>query len=246
VSIGEDLAQARCRAGLSVTEVSQRTRIRETLIRGIEHDDYAACGGDFYTRGHIRAIARAVEVDPGPLIGAYDATHQVPQPVTAPSLFRPSAEPARNRPRHRGAWAVLLGLVLAAGIGFAVYHLVTGSHHSPTAPGAAAAGLHRPLHRHVTRRAAASPSAPTAQKIVIRLTAREDCWVEFTTPRGGYLSQSIVVGGASKRWVFRRAVDMRLGNPGGVSLRVDGVHALPSGTVNPITLRLRRHGKVSS
>jgi cytoskeletal protein RodZ len=60
VSIGEVLAAARRQAGLTITQVSQRTRIRETIIRGIEEDDFAACGGDFYARGHIRAIARAV------------------------------------------------------------------------------------------------------------------------------------------------------------------------------------------
>jgi cytoskeletal protein RodZ len=87
VSIGEDLAQARCRAGLSVTEVSRRTRIRETIICGIEHDDYSACGGDFYTRGHIRAIAKTVGADPAPLIEEYDATHRAPQD-TAAELFR--------------------------------------------------------------------------------------------------------------------------------------------------------------
>jgi len=47
VSIGEDLTAARRRAGLTVTQVSQQTRIRETIICAIEHDDYRACGGDF-------------------------------------------------------------------------------------------------------------------------------------------------------------------------------------------------------
>ena len=73
MSIGETLAQARRWSGLSVTEVSQRTRIRETLVKDIERDDYSACGGDFYTRGHIRAIARVVGADPEPLIEEYDA-----------------------------------------------------------------------------------------------------------------------------------------------------------------------------
>ena len=53
VSIGEVLTAARREAGLTVTEVSQRTRIRETLIRGIERD-FSACGGDFYARAHPR------------------------------------------------------------------------------------------------------------------------------------------------------------------------------------------------
>jgi cytoskeletal protein RodZ len=75
VGIGEGLAQARRQAGLTVTQVSERTRIRETIILGIEHDDYSACGGNFYTRGHIRAIAKAVGADPMPLIEEYDAAY---------------------------------------------------------------------------------------------------------------------------------------------------------------------------
>ncbi len=73
MGIGGALAEARSEAGLSVTEVSQRTRIRATIIRDIERDDYAACGGDFYARGHIRAIAKVVGADPVPLIAEYDA-----------------------------------------------------------------------------------------------------------------------------------------------------------------------------
>ncbi|HZC39051.1 MAG TPA: helix-turn-helix domain-containing protein, partial [Streptosporangiaceae bacterium] len=40
MNVGEELAEARRQSGLTVTQVSQRTRIRETIIRGIEHDDY--------------------------------------------------------------------------------------------------------------------------------------------------------------------------------------------------------------
>lgn len=80
MGIGGALAEARSEAGLSVTEVSQRTRIRETIIRDIERDDYSACGGDYYARGHIRAIARVVGTDPAPLIEEYDAAHLPPPP----------------------------------------------------------------------------------------------------------------------------------------------------------------------
>ena len=61
MSIGATLAKARLDAGLTVTQVSERTRIRETIIRGIEQDDYSACGGDFYARGHVRSIARVLQ-----------------------------------------------------------------------------------------------------------------------------------------------------------------------------------------
>ena len=75
MGIGEGLAHARRQAGLTVTQVSERTCIRETIISGIERDDYSACGGNFYTRGNIRAIAKTVGTDPVPLIGEYDAAH---------------------------------------------------------------------------------------------------------------------------------------------------------------------------
>jgi cytoskeletal protein RodZ len=81
VAIGGALAAARTKAGLTVTQVSERTRIRERIILGIERDDYAACGGDFYARGHIRAIARVIGIDPAPLIAEYDAV--LAQPVDA-------------------------------------------------------------------------------------------------------------------------------------------------------------------
>ena len=57
MSIGATLAAARRRAGLTVSEVSRHTRVREPIIRGIEHNDFSACGGDFYARGHIRSRA---------------------------------------------------------------------------------------------------------------------------------------------------------------------------------------------
>jgi hypothetical protein len=56
----------------------------------------------------------------------------------------------------------------------------------------------------------------------------------------------VVAGGASKRWQFGRAVDMRLGNSGGVKLRVDGKNPLPLSTAQPITLRLGPGGKIFS
>jgi helix-turn-helix protein/uncharacterized protein DUF4115 len=251
VSIGEDLVAARRRAGLSVTQVSQRTCIRETIICGIERDDYGACGGDFYARGHIRAIARVTGADPGPLIAEYDAAHRAPEPITAADLLAP-ARPVRIHTRHRVNWAAVLGLALVAALGLMAYHAISASRHAPGATTGAAAGLHRAIHRH-PRQATPSPvaatspvRAPYAHKVAIRLTAIEDCWVEFTTPGGGYLFQSYVVAGTSKRWVFRQAVDMRLGNPGGIRLTVDGKNPLPPGTINPVTLSLGLYGKVAS
>ena len=97
--IGETLAQARRQADLTVAEVSLQTRIRETNIRKIEEDDYSELVGDFYARGHIRAIAKVVGADPEPLIQEYDARHRTPGAVGTVSLDELLATSA-----HAGHW----------------------------------------------------------------------------------------------------------------------------------------------
>jgi cytoskeletal protein RodZ len=125
VSIGATLAAARRRAGLTVTDVSQRTRVTEPIIQGIEHDDYAACGGDFYARGHIRAIAQAVGEDPSPLIDEFDSTWRSAAEVTAAEVFQ-SAMPLRKRERRRVRWTPFLAVLVLAVLGFASYKFVSG------------------------------------------------------------------------------------------------------------------------
>jgi transcriptional regulator with XRE-family HTH domain len=111
VSIGAALAEARQRAGLTVAQVSERTRIRETVIRGIERDDYSGCGGDFYARGHIRGIAKAVGADPGPLVEEYDAVCRSPDVLSTVSLEELLATSAQAPRRRRPALPAVSGLV---------------------------------------------------------------------------------------------------------------------------------------
>jgi cytoskeletal protein RodZ len=125
VSIGATLAAARRRAGLTVSEVSHRTRVTEPIIRGIEQDDYAACGGDFYARGHIRAVARAVGEDPLPLIDEFDSTWRSAKEITAAEAFQPGM-PLRKRERRRVRWTALLAALVLAVLGFASYKFVSG------------------------------------------------------------------------------------------------------------------------
>jgi len=131
MSVGEDLTQARLRSGLSVAEVSQRTRIRETIIRGIEQDDFTQCGGDFYAKGHIRAIAQVVGADAVPLIGEFDATRTAHHDITAAEAFQPVLPVrVRERPRHPNR-VLLVAVVLLVIIGAGGYYLLSSSGASP-------------------------------------------------------------------------------------------------------------------
>ena len=189
MSIGATLAAARRRAGLTVGEVSQRTRVTEPIIRGIEQDDYAACGGDFYARGHIRAIARAVGEDPVPLIDEFDSTWRSAKEITAAEAFQP-AMPLRKRERRRVRWTAVLAVLVLAVLGFASYKFVSGVGRArpaaaasprpsppggPTNPPASAPAVQGSTAQSTSAQASASQAstspAPSASPVTVQVLA---------------------------------------------------------------------------
>ncbi|HLX47561.1 MAG TPA: helix-turn-helix domain-containing protein [Streptosporangiaceae bacterium] len=242
MSIGDTLAEARRQAGLTISQVSQQTRIRETIIRGIERGDFSACGGDFYARGHIRSIARTVGLDPDQLVREYDAAHGAPHAIRAAEVFEPST-PIRLKEQRSLNWSAVMILALVIIVGYGVYHLVSGSHKAT--PSAAQNPVVHVHHSASPQPPSTPPSSPstttTARELVIKIVVtNEPCWVGFTTLAGGYLTQATLPAGTAKTWTFKHAVDMTIGNPGAVELTVNGKHRLsPGAQANAITLPFR-------
>ena len=94
--VGPELAAARTRLGLTVDELAERTRIRPHVIEAIEVDDFEACGGDFYARGHPRTLARVLGVDVAPLLADFEERYSQ-APIDPRKVFE--AELASSRPR---------------------------------------------------------------------------------------------------------------------------------------------------
>jgi cytoskeletal protein RodZ len=218
VSIGDTLADARRQGGLTVTQVSQQTRIRETIIKAIEQGDFSPCGGDFYARGHIRSIATVVGTDPAPLIKEYDEEHGPPGGMRAADIFEPATPIKIHEPRRFG-FGKVLAVVLLGVIGFAAYYLVssnTGSH-PPAAQNATPPPAATPTNSAVT-----PATQPAPSQAVIRLIARQDCWVSITSSSGKQLYQGIIRAGFGKTWREKKPVVMVIGNPPGIVLTVNG------------------------
>lgn len=74
-TIGQALKKARTEMGIGLSVVSEATHVRLTILIAIEDDDFSLSGGDVYARGHIRAFARYVGLEPGPLLEEYDKEH---------------------------------------------------------------------------------------------------------------------------------------------------------------------------
>jgi cytoskeletal protein RodZ len=239
VSIGDTLAAARRQAGLTVTQVSQRTCIRETIVRGIERGDYSACGGDFYARGHIRSIARVVGLDPEELIREYDATQALPRQITAADVFQPFT-PVKLTERRRPNWSVVLAIGLVAVLGVVGYRYFGshGSNRRPQQPPAA-----QPASKNKTPAAtqsAAAPPPPTRVYVKVVASHGGTTWLELTSLTGHVLFQGDIgasAGRLQKTWSAKHPVKLQFGNPGGASLYLNGKKQPFSETTMPLTVQ---------
>jgi Domain of unknown function (DUF4115) len=81
--------------------------------------------------------------------------------------------------------------------------------------------------------------------VVIKVDATEECWVLLTrTGDGSQIYMGVVSAGTSMTWREKQPVSIRLGNPGGVTLTVDGQRQSLN-TVLPVTLSYSPQGGAS-
>src|SRR5262245_65484528 len=71
--IGRELAEARVRAGLSVEELSHRTKISVPTLLAIERNQMGTLPGGLYARSMLRAYAREVGCDPEDIVRRFRA-----------------------------------------------------------------------------------------------------------------------------------------------------------------------------
>lgn len=232
MSVGSSLADSRRDRGMSVEDVSSATRIRAGLIREIENDDYHACGGDVYARGHIRSIARVVGVDPVPLIAEFDAGHHI-EPSVVPAVPPESEQVAlAHTERRRPNWTAAMVVALLVIIGVAAYGAVATGHHGPQGSTLDARAPVAPTTSSspATPPTSQSPSVPQSavaqvnpHKAILLVRATDaPTWLEVTeSGTGAVLFQALLQPGQSKLFTSAAPLNFVIGNAPAVDVVVN-------------------------
>ena len=225
--LGAALAEARDQRGLSVEDVVAATRIRATIIRSIEADDFAACGGAAYARGHIRSVAQVVGADPKPLVAEFDRRYGQPVPaLTTSSLasFDPPRDAGRSG-RQSPSWAsVAAGVLAVAVLLLGASWLLGRGTGGPDQVGAIPA----PSSPATTSAPGPTaqptrPPAPRVQGVTLRLRATGgSSWVAVTASNGSQLYQGILGNGDAREFKDARQLSVRFGNSPAVRLVQNG------------------------
>ncbi|MFH7338879.1 helix-turn-helix domain-containing protein [Streptomyces hygroscopicus] len=233
IPVGRALQQARIAAGLTVDDVSSATRVRLAIVHAIEADDFAPCGGAVYARGHIRTLARAVHLDPEPLVAQYDAEHGGrPAPTPAAPLF----EAERIRPERRGPnWTAAMVAAIVVVIGFVGFTAVKGgdggSDSKSVAEGATPA-TGKAASPTPTRDKPADPTpeptdsaiaAAPQDKVTVQVSAPDGrSWISAKDHNGRMLFDGLLDKGQSKTFQDSSKINLILGDAGAIQLYVNG------------------------
>lgn len=78
MSIGQVLRDARIARGLSLEDVADKTKVRVTLLKYIEADEFEKVGAPTYARGHIAVYAKLMDIDPTELLKGFVSTGDTP------------------------------------------------------------------------------------------------------------------------------------------------------------------------
>jgi cytoskeleton protein RodZ len=234
VPLGPALTAAREARGLSVEDVAAATRIRATLIRAIESDDFSRSGGAVYARGHIKSIAQVVGADARELVAEFDRRNGESVPGMTPSplpAFEASPDYARaSNPSAR--WASLAIAVLAVATVFLGASWLLGrggedpgqqaTEPESGAPSASATPSTPPPTSSAPATTTPAPPA-TPRGVRLRVQAKDGpSWLLVTSSSGSQLFMGTLGTGESREFRDSRLLTVKFGNAPVVTLTLNG------------------------
>ena len=238
-SIGASVASARESAGMSVREVSDRTRIRASVVEAIERDDFSLCGGSVYARGHLRSIGTAVGANASGWVAEYDRQHGTAAPTATEVFESETFTPVKIR---RGInWSAIMAAALVVAVGLVAWQVTTSSDTPTRDTGTVAQPEVDPTESPSSEPSDDSTEVAQADRdqVVVRMTALPDelSWVSVTAADGSVLYEGNISDGQSKTFRDESKVNVLSGCASSIELTVNGQDVgSPGATCGPVSV----------
>ena len=227
------LRAERERAGLTIEEISSRTKIKVTLLQALERGSFEQLPGEFFTRAFIRTYARELHLSADEIVAAYDAQHgpapgedSAAEPTPAPPPLGAIA-PVDGRlflPSPRSVWPTI-GLA-------AVILIVVSVMNRPSPNGvnqAGVVGTTGAIEEANPAPAPLPPPMPTPPgKLTIDIQPTRVMWVAGTAD-GKRVIYRLVEPGERVRLDAANEFWFRVGDAGAFVYSVNGSPARPLG-----------------
>ncbi len=217
MDVGTQLREARVRRGLTLDAVRASTKVSKAVLEHIDQNRFDRLPGGILTKGHVRAYARVVGLDPQRVVDDYIRQCFAGHPEELPLQPPP---PLEGEPPVPWVWIVEFAVLLVAFVLYSAYQRWSPSPGAPPAldarPWAGPAELIS-LHDGEQR------------DIRIVIGASGPCWVSATAD-GAVVIRQLLQRGEQVAAEARDTLVLRVGAPEAVVYWLNG---MPGRTLGP-------------
>ena len=234
------LRAARERAGMSLEELSARTRIKLAFLQAIEIGRFEDLPGEFFTRAFLRTYARELHLPADEIVREFDASRRPPDPspelesapniVAAPGTDRTLLEDDAAWPASgRGFVPVAVMALIAVATIYVWARPAPGRANEPAAVGTiGTSGAGGEVEAQPAT--AARPEGPRAEPeyLSIEIQTSGTTWIAATAD-GQRVAYRLFEGGDKLTLRARDELSFRLGNAGAFGYSINGTPGKPVG-----------------
>jgi cytoskeleton protein RodZ len=247
---GERLAEARRELQISVHEIAKELHLDEPKVRALERNEFDVLGAPVFAKGHLKTYAHLVNVNHDDVLIDY---YRITRATAVPPVI--SARPRPKKELSPGPWigviVVIIVLVTAfwwftrpptetePEVQFEEFQPAEVPQDESEAPPASSDNSAEILEQtapQVVEPVVEEESQPEPQtepvveagQLHVLVTYTGDCWTEITDANGRRLLFDLGKDGRTVELSGAEPLNVLFGNPGNVSLRVNGKErALP-------------------
>jgi cytoskeleton protein RodZ len=224
----ERLRRAREKAGLSIEELSSRTKIQISLLEAIEAGNFERVPGGLFVRGFLRAYAREVGLDPEGVVTQYLEEYEVlpPAPVEEVHAGHVNVAQEEDDTGRVWSWRKVWPAAFIAGVLIAVLSSVGDSPSTAPAPEPATVGT----TGQSPAPAAATPAQalPRPSELTLVIRAKRPVWVAVMAD--GHKSIYRVLQADERATVHaREQIAARIGDAEAFEYTINGMPGKPLG-----------------
>ena len=223
MTLGSLITQARKSAGLSIDDLSESTNIRGALLREIESNNFVNCGGETYARGHLRNIATKLGVDPQEFLTAFE-DEQMHVDRSMKDLLVENSVMRKPEEARKVSWKVLATISVASLFVVGLGQIIISNTASVDIPEPIASVSATPSESsEPTPTSSEQPTVSTGTGVELIITAaRAKSWLFVSDAAGRTLFSGQIARGTTKTFSTDVALNVKVGNAGGVDLTVNG------------------------
>ena len=227
MSLGSLIAKARKDVGLSLEDLAAKTNIRISVLSEIEKDNFSQCGGETYARGHVRNIAAILKADQKEFIRLYEE-EQGGEVRSMKDLLVENSVMRQPEEARKISWKVLVMISVVSLFVVGIAQVVISNTNSSEVVSAKPSASAAPSSTQTQSESPASEpssqstfSTGTGVEVVID-AARAKSWLFVSDDAGSVLFSGQISRGSAKTFSSDSQLNFKVGNAGGVDLKVNG------------------------